>query len=139
MPMTLSYIEPFAAAVTTCAFRMMSMPWLTASLLPLLNLNPTKCKYMITRKRQAILPPTPLTVMGNTLDKVSSVLTVLHVGLDRLCSSPCLLFYSLIPKILIHYALQFTYYAFRFIYHASHFATEILYTTVENMSRQLKT
>ena len=39
----------------------------------LLNLNPTKCKYMIiTRKCQAILPPTPLTVMGNTLDKVSS-------------------------------------------------------------------
>ena len=39
----------------------------------LLNLNPAKCKYMIiTRKRQAILPPTPLTVMGNTLDKVSS-------------------------------------------------------------------
>ena len=38
----------------------------------LLNLNPTKCKYMIiTRKHQAILPPTPLTVMGNTLDKVS--------------------------------------------------------------------
>ena len=39
----------------------------------LLNLNPAKCKYMIiTRKRQAIIPPTPLTVMGNTLDKVSS-------------------------------------------------------------------
>ena len=35
------------------------------------------------------------------------------------------------------YALQFTYHAFRFIYHASHFATEILYTTVENMNRQL--
>ena len=26
----------------------------------------------ITRKRQVILPPTPLTVMGNILDKVSS-------------------------------------------------------------------
>ena len=26
----------------------------------------------VTRKQQAILPPTPLTVMGNTLDKVSS-------------------------------------------------------------------
>ena len=39
----------------------------------LLNLNPTKCKYMIiTRKRRAILPPTLLTVLGNTLDKVSS-------------------------------------------------------------------
>ena len=36
------------------------------------------------------------------------------LGLDRLCSSPCLLFYSLIPKILTHYALQFTYYAFQF-------------------------
>ena len=49
------------------------------------------------------------------------------VGLDRLCSSP-----SLIPKILTHYALQFTYYAFQF-------TTEILYTTVENMNRKLKT
>ena len=49
------------------------------------------------------------------------------------------IFYSLIPKILTHYALQFTYYAFRFTYYASHFATEILYTTVENMNRQLKT
>ena len=36
-------------------------------------------------------------------------------------------YYSiLIPKILIHYALQFTYYA-------SHFGTEILWATVENM------
>ena len=36
-------------------------------------------------------------------------------------------YYSiLIPKILILYALQFTYYA-------SHFGTEILWATVENM------
>ena len=66
-------------------------------------------------------------------------LTILQLGLDRLCSSLCLLFYSQIPQILTHYALQFTYYAFRFTYYASHFATEILYTAVENMNRQLKT
>ena len=47
---------------------------------------------------------------------------------------PIILFYSLIPKILTHYALQFTCYAFQFTYYASHFATEILYTTVENMN-----
>ena len=61
------------------------------------------------------------------------------LGLDRLCSSPCLLFYSLIPKILTHYALQFTYYAFSIHLLCFSFRhRNFIYTTVENMNRQLK-
>ena len=48
---------------------------------------------------------------------VTSPYCCLLLGLDRLCSSPCLLFYSLIPKILAHYALQSTYYAFQLTYY----------------------
>ena len=74
MLMTLSYIVPSAVVVTICTFMQNDVNALADCISSsLLNLNPTKCKYMIiTRKRKAILPPTPLTVMGNTLDKVSS-------------------------------------------------------------------
>ena len=49
-----------------------------------------------------------MALLGGTENEIASL------GLDRLCSSPCLLFYSLIPKTfkLTYYALQFTYYAF---------------------------
>lgn len=39
----------------------------------LLNLNPTKCKYIVlSRRRQTILPAAPLTVMGSLLEEVPS-------------------------------------------------------------------
>ena len=56
------YADDIVLYRTICS----SSDYISASLL---NLNPTKCKYMIiTRKRQAILPLTPLTVMGILLN-----------------------------------------------------------------------
>ena len=54
-----------------------------------------------------------MALLGGTENEIASL------GLDRLCSSPCLLFYSLIPKILTYYAfLCFPFCHRNFIYHS---------------------
>ena len=56
--------------------------------------------------------PRPLTRRWIKSGLVHALWQCMSLGLDRLCSNPCLLFYSLIPKVLTYYAFRFTYYAF---------------------------